>query len=150
MRLFFQLDDENATGNKHNSLDNVTVSGRSCVTSSIISTGFISGSMITGVHCSHIEADQCVLINVTANRIVAPAGSLLYNIVDKSPDGIVLVPDEVRVGVFSADGSHEVIKSSLTIDGGGWVVLKLLCIIKFVLFINFYTLLFIICTFSCY
>lgn len=75
-------------------------------------------SVLTNVRCKDVEAEDSILINVTANKIVAPRGCILYNVVDSSEEGIVLVENEVRVGVFSDDESQLVVRSSTTIDGG--------------------------------
>ena len=74
--------------------------------------------MLANVHSQHVEATDAILINVTAARVIAPRGSILYNVVDDSEEGIVLEENEVRVGVFSADGTQLIVKSSTTIDGG--------------------------------
>ena len=67
---------------------------------------------------NHIEAEDSVLINVTASRIIAPRGCILYNVIDTSEEGIVLTENEVRVGVFSEDKPPLIMRSSTTIDGG--------------------------------
>lgn len=57
-------------------------------------------------------------MNVTADRIIARPGSIVYNIVDESEDGLDLNHGQVLAGVFSDDGSQIVMRSSTTIDGG--------------------------------
>lgn len=44
-------------------------------------TGFVRNSVLTNVRCRHIEAEGCVLINVTADSIIARPGSIIYNYV---------------------------------------------------------------------
>lgn len=34
--------------------------------------GHVKNSALTNVRCAHIEAEDCILVNVTAKRIVAP------------------------------------------------------------------------------
>ncbi len=90
--------------------------------------GHIKNCAISNVRCKYIDAEDCVLINVTAERIVARPGSILYNLIesqnDESEEGIAAAttttaePREVRVGVFREDGGMDVVHSSLDIDGG--------------------------------
>lgn len=75
-------------------------------------------SVVINVYANHIEAEDSVLINVTATRIIAPRGCILYNVIDTSEEGIVLTENEVRVGVFSEDKPPLIMRSSTTIDGG--------------------------------
>lgn len=88
-------------------------------------------SVLSNVRCKYIEADHCVLINVTADRIIAPRHSIVYNLIAKS-DGdeqdpstpkssgayLVLQPGEVHVGVFDAEGRQMIMRSNMDIDGG--------------------------------
>lgn len=67
---------------------------------------------------SYVESEASVLINVTARKIVAAPGSVIYNVVDISPEGLEVGPGEVLAGVFDADGNQTIIRSSLAIDGG--------------------------------
>ena len=53
--------------------------------------GFVKGSVLTGVRCNHIEADNCVLVNVTAEKIIAAPGSIIYNIVAEGDEQILHV-----------------------------------------------------------
>lgn len=87
--------------------------------------------MLSNVRCKYIEADHCVLINVTADRIIAPRHSIVYNLIAKG-DGeendpvtpkssgsyLILQPGEVHVGVFDADGRMTIMRSNMDIDGG--------------------------------
>ena len=77
-------------------------------------------SVVINVYANHIEAEDSVLINVTATRIIAPRGCILYNVIDTSEEGIVLTENEVRVGVFSEDKPPLIMRSSTTIDGGNY------------------------------
>jgi hypothetical protein len=135
MRLFLGLPEGNFI--RHSQIENTTVDESSCISSSVIGSdsserGFIHNSVLSNVRCKYIEADHCVLINVTADRIIAPRHSIVYNLIarkdgeendpvtPKSSGGtyLVLQPGEVHVGVFDADGSLMVMKSNMDIDGG--------------------------------
>ena len=79
----------------------------------------MKGSVLTSVRCNHIEADGCVLINVTADRIIAAPGSVVYNVVATGDDKTLVVgAGQVLAGVFSDDGSQSVLRSEMEIDGG--------------------------------
>ena len=55
---------------------------------------------------------------MTARSITAAPGSIIYNIVDTSPEGITAGPGEVLAGVFDAEGRQEILRSGLSTDGG--------------------------------
>ncbi len=74
--------------------------------------------MLCNVKCNYIDAEGCVLINVTANSIIARPGCIIYNVMDESNDGIELTDGQVLAGVFSEGGDQLVMKSSTSIDGG--------------------------------
>ncbi len=108
--------------------------------------GRVVNSVLSNVRCKYIDAVDCVLINVTAERIVAAPGSIIYNYVhpgaeDKNaktegndpaakrvkrdtPDGshsnneVRTSAGDVIVGVFQEDGSQVVINSHAETDGG--------------------------------
>lgn len=44
----------------------------SMVSACKLGDGYVKDSALTNVRCAHIEAEGCVLVNVTAKRIVAP------------------------------------------------------------------------------
>lgn len=44
----------------------------SMVSACQIGDGSVKNSALTNVRCQHIEAEDCILVNVTAKRIVAP------------------------------------------------------------------------------
>lgn len=115
MRSFFGI--ENMVSNS--TLENVTVDDQSVVSNTYISGGGnIRGSVLGNVRCDYIDAVGSILINVTATRIVAPKGCILYNVANDSEEGIVLTEDDVYAGVFSEDGSSHVMRSKTSIDGG--------------------------------
>jgi hypothetical protein len=90
----------------------------SCVCSTLVATAEVRSSVLANVRAKLLHAEDAILINVTARKVVAPRGSILYNVVDDSEEGIVMLPGEVRVGVFSADGSQLIMTSATDIDGG--------------------------------
>ena len=123
MRLFLGVDERV----RHSTLINTEVDDESVVSSSIIGSaegpsGFIRNCVISNVRCKHIEAEGCLLINVTADRIIAKPGSILYNLIDTegaSNGGLLSAAEkEVRVGVFNDVGEQAIVRSSLNIDGG--------------------------------
>lgn len=44
----------------------------SMVSASTLGGGSVKNSALTNVRCGYIEAEDCILVNVTAKRIVAP------------------------------------------------------------------------------
>lgn len=123
MRQFFGIDSDNRIA--HSSLGSVTVDNLSCVSSCNIDTGSIKNSVLCNVRCNEINAEGCILINVTAKSITAKPGSILYNIVDDGADGLTLEDKAVFAGVFSGDGSHFVMGSTTGTDGGRLIILIL-------------------------
>lgn len=96
----------------------VGADAHSNISSSILHSASVNRSVVVNTRCQHIEANDAIIINVTARKIIAGRGSILYNIVDSSEEGITLNEGEVRVGVFSSDSTQMVIASSTSIDGG--------------------------------
>ena len=72
MRAFFGVD--NGARVTHSNVGSVTVDAASCVSSSTLGSGSVTSSVLSIVRCNSIQADGCVLINVTAVRIVARPG----------------------------------------------------------------------------
>ena len=96
----------------------VTVDSDSYVFSSNLVCGGISSSILSSVNCGDIEVQGAILVNVTAKKIRAAAGSILYNIIDDSDEGIILQDGDVLVGVFDNEGNVTNIESNVSIDGG--------------------------------
>ena len=121
MKLFFNL---GASLIKDSSIINTDIDSVSIVTSCSIgvsgkkSCGTVRKSVLCNVRCRYIEADSCILINATADSIIARPGCIVYNIIDESEYGMDLSEGQVLAGVFTDDGSQLVMKSSNTIDGG--------------------------------
>jgi hypothetical protein len=116
MRIFFGIDSTLRT--KDSTLGSVTVDELSCISSSSISSGTITNCVLSNVRCNNIDAIGSILINVTANSIYARDGSVIYNIADNTSEGINITEGKVLAGVFSKDGSHMVVNSSISTDGG--------------------------------
>jgi hypothetical protein len=115
MKLFFGVENSASTSKLG---PDVAIEGNSSVASCVIDSGFIKGSVLNNVRCKHIEADGAILINVTAERIVAKPGSIVYNVATTEPTALLLDDGDVRAGVFQGDGTQIVIASSISIDGG--------------------------------
>jgi len=99
-------------------LEGVTVDGASCVFSSKISSGAVASSVVSSVTAGCVQIDGALLINVTAKKITAGKGSIVYNVKDESEEGIVVGEREVVCGIWGVDGTCVVVKSSQDIDGG--------------------------------
>ena len=121
MRLFFELKSSRV---RDSAVVKTDVDNTSCLSSCHIgktgkkSCGTVKNSVLCNVRCNYIDADGCILINVTADSIIAKSGSVIYNIVDESSDGLDVNNGQVLAGVFSSDGSQMLMKSTTNIDGG--------------------------------
>ena len=100
------------------------------------SCGSVRASVLCNVRCNYIDAEGCILITVTADSIVAKPGSIIYNIVDDSGEGLDVSHGQVLAGVFSADGSQMLMKSSTQIDGGMGDKYYFDCISNYLAYIN--------------
>jgi len=103
------------------SMGSCEVDAVSVVSACTLSSGSVASSALTRVAAGELRADGAVLVNVAARRIVAAKGSLAYNIVDTSEEGITLGENEVRVGVFTLDKDRpyfEMRSNVAEIDGG--------------------------------
>lgn len=83
--------------------------------------GFVRNAVLSNVRCKYIEAEGCVLINVTAERIIARPGSIIYNVIAEAGSGnkeVLAGEGDVTVGVFAEDGSQLVVRSHMDTDGG--------------------------------
>lgn len=131
MRKFLGMEEQ--TGCVRDSeVINTSIDDISCVSSSWLgsnsegeTTGFVRNSVLSNVRCKHIEADGCVLINVTAECVIARPGSIIYNILDdKNSAGLIengtlkVGEKDVIVGVFDEAGMQSVMRSNLDTDGG--------------------------------
>jgi hypothetical protein len=62
----------------------VTVDAASVLSAVGIGEGSVAGSVLTNVVAPLVEADGAVLVNVTARRVKAAKGAVVYNVVDDS------------------------------------------------------------------
>lgn len=118
MREFFGIN--SSSRSKDSVLGSASVDGLSCISSSSIGTGSVKNSLLSNVKCNHIDAEGCILINVTANSIIARHGCIIYNIADGTRDGVTISAGQVLAGVFKKDGTHTRINSSISTDGGSY------------------------------
>eukprot|EP01041_Mallomonas_annulata_P006356 gene6356-12854_t len=120
MRMFFGISSHRV---RDSSIIKTTIDGSSCVSSSHIGNsskehnGSIRNSVLSNVRCNYIEAEGCIMVNVTADSIIARPGSILYNIADDSDFGLELSEGQVLAGVFNGEGNQLLIQSSTQIDG---------------------------------
>ncbi len=116
IRQFFQVRTANYTEN------DLIIENSTGVDSCNIISGKVKSSTLCNVRCESIDCENAILVNVTARRIVAPPGSIIYNITDVSEEGLVVPPEHVLVGMYSIDNDGNAVQtpihSSLNIDGG--------------------------------
>jgi heme-degrading monooxygenase HmoA len=115
-RRFFGVG-ENSRVSK-SKLGKCEVDDRSVISGTQVSDGSVSASAICNVKAASIQADGAVLMQVSANKIIAGKGSICYNVIDESEAGITLADNEVRVGIFDAEGKYFEMKSEVSTDGG--------------------------------
>eukprot|EP01038_Epipyxis_sp_PR26KG_P007163 gene7163-9766_t len=121
MRLFLGIPESLVLDS---TVTNTVIDNNSCLISSSIgsisspTTGFVRNSILSNVRCKYIEAENCVLINVTADRIVLKSHNIVYNVVEHVPGLLCLEEKQVVVGVFDSEGAQYIIRSHLDIDGG--------------------------------
>jgi len=102
----------------------VKVDDKSCLFSSkVSSSGSITNSILASVKSPHIEADNAIIINCTAPKIIAPTNSILYNIISDKP--IILDKQgEVLVSVTDSNGDATLLRSNMDTCGGkAWKLL---------------------------
>jgi hypothetical protein len=119
MRLFLGISEVDCVVNS--TVTEVGVDSSSRIFSSMAKSGSIKNSVLVNVRCNHIEAENCVLMNVTGDRIVAKNGCVLYNVADHGGDLLssgITEEGSVMTGVFAPDGSQTVIRSNMELDGG--------------------------------
>eukprot|EP00607_Mallomonas_marina_P007923 CAMPEP_0182424908 /NCGR_PEP_ID=MMETSP1167-20130531/11177_1 /TAXON_ID=2988 /ORGANISM="Mallomonas Sp, Strain CCMP3275" /LENGTH=576 /DNA_ID=CAMNT_0024605079 /DNA_START=80 /DNA_END=1807 /DNA_ORIENTATION=- len=121
MRMFFGISSHRV---RDSAVIKTTIDGASCVSSCHIgnstkeNNGTIKDSVLSNVRCNYIEAEGCIMVNVTADSIIARPGSIIYNIVDDTDFGLELSEGQVLAGVFNDEGSQIIMRSSTKIDGG--------------------------------
>ena len=109
MRSFFGISEGDNT--KYSEIGaSATIDDRSNVTASVVNSGSVRGSVLTNVKCNSIDAENCILVNVTADKIVAKPGSIIYNVC--STGTVTAEADDIQAGVTSEDSSQFVMQVS--------------------------------------
>mmetsp|Transcript_12141 Transcript_12141/g.10978 ORF Transcript_12141/g.10978 Transcript_12141/m.10978 type:complete len:537 (-) Transcript_12141:68-1678(-) len=119
LKLFYGISGDSV---RNSTVTNTSLDGTSLVSSSIIgsasqSEGKVVKSVVSNVRTTYIEAEGAILVNVTAAKIIAKPGSIVYNVAYTGPE-LIVEAGQVLAGVFSDDESLLVIKSNISIDGG--------------------------------
>eukprot|EP01064_Diplonema_japonicum_P031776 TRINITY_DN5792_c0_g1_i5.p1 TRINITY_DN5792_c0_g1~~TRINITY_DN5792_c0_g1_i5.p1 ORF type:complete len:544 (+),score=110.27 TRINITY_DN5792_c0_g1_i5:45-1634(+) len=114
-RAFFNA--VQGTPKDSNIASSCTIDAASCVASCTLHTGTVKASSLCNVTAGHIEADSCILVNVTAKSIKAAPGTIAYNVVDDSDEGLVLPAGKVITSVFAEDGSKITMQCQASVDG---------------------------------
>jgi hypothetical protein len=73
---------------------------------------------LAAVAAEEIDAEGAIVVNCAAKTIRAGKGSILYNLVDESEDGITAQPGQVMVAVTNEEGASSLLQSRMDIDGG--------------------------------
>lgn len=114
LRQFLGLDTKMADCD----MEGVTVDGISYAYNTEVKSGTISKSVLASVRALEIQADGAILVNCCAKKIVAGPGSIIYNIMDDSDEGVVAKDGEVIVAVTDESGASMRLHSHMDIDGG--------------------------------
>ena len=78
-----------------NSVGTATVDAASSLSSCELSAGSVRAATLCNVTAGEVNAEGCILVNVTAKKIVAEPGTIAYNVVDDSAEGLVLTKGKV-------------------------------------------------------
>lgn len=121
IRSFYGIPEGSRVTNSE--ITKTAVDGHSSISSSILGAessqaGSVKSSVLSNVKCKFIDAEGCVLVNVTARSIKARPGSIIYNVIDTSDAGLDVAAGDVLAGVFKEDESQVVVRSHMSIDGG--------------------------------
>ena len=100
------------------SVDGVSIDDISYAFDTQAKSGSVQKSTVAGVRAVELSLDGAIVVNCAAKKISAGPGAILYNIIDESDEGIVASAGEVMVAVAEEDGSSNVLKSRMDIDGG--------------------------------
>ncbi|KAG5175633.1 hypothetical protein JKP88DRAFT_196778 [Tribonema minus] len=95
-----------------------SVDAASVVSACALGAGSVRGSALAFVRCARVEAEGCILVNVTARKVTAGPGAVVYNVVDDSEEGLSVAAGGVLVGVGDAQGGQTLVRSSKDVDGG--------------------------------
>jgi hypothetical protein len=99
---------------------NVTRAGGSIALACDIKGGVLNHTVASRVTCGTVDANGCLLINVTARSIKA-TNCVVYNVVDDSDDGLILPDGAVVTNVFMPGGVSKLVQTSSTTTDGGKV-----------------------------
>eukprot|EP00636_Phaeomonas_parva_P017270 CAMPEP_0118855326 /NCGR_PEP_ID=MMETSP1163-20130328/3189_1 /TAXON_ID=124430 /ORGANISM="Phaeomonas parva, Strain CCMP2877" /LENGTH=578 /DNA_ID=CAMNT_0006788201 /DNA_START=201 /DNA_END=1937 /DNA_ORIENTATION=+ len=106
-------------GRTHGSeLFGTSMDGRSVVQGCSLGAGRVTNSVLCNVHAAEIDADGCILVNITAKKITARPGSLVYNVVDDTDAGVIADENVALAGVWREDGSDVKMKAYTSMDTG--------------------------------
>jgi hypothetical protein len=123
MREFFGFTGYGSPSGANGSADSkvangTTVDSISYVAGADLGGGIVKKSVVNNVRCTSIEADDCVLINVTCRSLKAKKGSIVYNVCVNGD--IDMAEEAVMTGVTTADSKNAqiIMNSAMSIDGG--------------------------------
>ena len=114
MRSYFCVSNDKRSVDS--TLNEASVDDSSVVNGCNIASGNIKNSVLTNVYCKNIEADGCILMNVTAKSIIAKNGSIIYNMI--TTDDLVAEEGEVFTGVTNSKSEQIIMRSKMSVDGG--------------------------------
>jgi len=97
-----------------------SIDAASVISGSSLKSGTVAACAVASVTAGEVQAEGAVLVQVSAKKIVAGKGSIAYNVIDTSEEGLVLAENEVRVGVCTLDDERPYLQmsSSAETDGG--------------------------------
>ena len=98
----------------------VQMTGGSVALACDVTRGTMHHTVASHLHCADVDANGCLLINVTAKRVQA-TNCVVYNVVDDSETGLVLPDGAVVTNVFAPDGAPKLTQTSSTTTDGGKV-----------------------------
>ena len=116
LRSFLGIDD--ATTEFESTTGNGTIAD-SYVFMSKLGDGSVQDSLLSRVAAPMIQANGAIVVNCASTKsITSGKGSILYNIIDSTGEGIVAEDGEVVVGVTDETGTTSLLRSRMDVDGG--------------------------------
>ncbi len=113
LRQFLGLSDDSRVVDS--TMNDIKIDDSSCILSCNGQNGNVVGSCLSNVSVISIDAENSLIVNVTAKKVSAK-GALLYNVVDDSEDGITLTDGQARADVLIA-GERVVLLCEIEHDG---------------------------------
>ena len=98
----------------------VALTGGSVALACDVHEGTLHHTVASHLTCGTVDANGCLLINVTA-RSVKATNCVVYNVVDDSEEGLVLPDGAVVTNVFMPGGAPKLVQTSSTTTDGGKV-----------------------------